>query len=114
MIEEYLLRFIVGGLAVSAFAALGDIFLPKTFAGLFGAAPSIAIATLLITVRKEGYDYAGIEGRSMIIGSIGLCLYGVAVCHLMRRYQLPALLSTTLAVTVWFTCALGLNWLLLG
>ena len=36
---EYLLRFIVGGVAVSAFAALGDMLRPKSFAGLFGAAP---------------------------------------------------------------------------
>jgi len=32
--EEYLIGFVVGGVAVSAFAALGDAFRPKTFAGL--------------------------------------------------------------------------------
>jgi hypothetical protein len=47
---EYGLRFLVGGIAVSAFAALGDSLRPKSFAGLFGAAPSIALATLLITL----------------------------------------------------------------
>ena len=41
---EYLLRFIAGGIAVSAFAAFGDAVRPKSFAGLFGAAPSIALA----------------------------------------------------------------------
>jgi hypothetical protein len=45
---EYLLRFIAGGVAVSAFAAFGDAVRPKSFAGLFGAAPSIALATLLM------------------------------------------------------------------
>ena len=29
---EYLLRFIVGGVVVSAFAMLGDILRPKSFA----------------------------------------------------------------------------------
>jgi len=43
---EYVLRFLAGGIAVSAFAALGDTLRPKSFAGLFGAAPSIALATL--------------------------------------------------------------------
>ena len=37
---EYLVRFLVGGVVVSAFAMLGDILRPKSFAGLFGAAPS--------------------------------------------------------------------------
>ena len=36
---EYLLRFIAGGLAVSAFAALGDALRPKSFAGLFRRCP---------------------------------------------------------------------------
>ena len=49
---EYGLRFLAGGIAVSAFAALGDTLHPKSFAGLFGAAPSIAFATLLICRKR--------------------------------------------------------------
>ena len=67
---EYLLRFVVGGIAVSAFAALGDVLRPKSFAGLFGAAPSIALATLAITLAKAGPAFAALEGRSMIVGGI--------------------------------------------
>ena len=43
--KELLVRFVIGGLAVSSFAVVGDIFKPKSFAGLFGAAPSVALAT---------------------------------------------------------------------
>ena len=43
---EYILRFIVGGAIVSAFATLGDMLRPKSFAELLGAAPSVALATL--------------------------------------------------------------------
>ena len=43
---EYSLRFIVGGAMVSAFATLGDMLRPRSFAGLWGAAPSVALATL--------------------------------------------------------------------
>jgi len=60
---EYGLRFLAGGIAVSAFAALGDTLRPKSFAGLFGAAPSIALATLLITLLQKatgGRHEAGI------------------------------------------------------
>ena len=39
---EIILRFILGGAIVSAFAAMGDMLKPKSFAGLFGAAPSVA------------------------------------------------------------------------
>jgi hypothetical protein len=52
---EYLLRFIAGGVVVSAFAVVGDILRPKSFAGLFGAAPSIALATILITLSQKGH-----------------------------------------------------------
>ena len=43
---ERLLRAVIGGVVVSAFALLGDVFQPKRFAGLFGAAPSVALASL--------------------------------------------------------------------
>ena len=43
---EYILRFIGGGTIVSAFATLGIMLRPKSFAGLLGAAPSVALATL--------------------------------------------------------------------
>jgi hypothetical protein len=33
---EYVIRFLVGGAVVSAFAMLGDLLRPKSFAGLFG------------------------------------------------------------------------------
>jgi hypothetical protein len=36
---------------------------PKSFAGLFGAAPSIALATLTMATFKEGSAYVSIEGR---------------------------------------------------
>ena len=75
MMLEYGLRFLAGGIAVSAFAALGDTLRPKSFAGLFGAAPSIALATLLITLSHKGAPFAAVEGRSMIVGAFALAAY---------------------------------------
>jgi hypothetical protein len=46
---EALIRFMIGGIFVSVFAVLGDVLKPKRFAGLFGAAPSVALATLILT-----------------------------------------------------------------
>jgi hypothetical protein len=33
--SEYVVRFFLGGVVVSAFAMLGDVLRPKSFAGLF-------------------------------------------------------------------------------
>jgi hypothetical protein len=38
---EYVIRFLAGGLVVSLFAVAGDVLRPKSFAGLFGAAPPL-------------------------------------------------------------------------
>jgi hypothetical protein len=113
-VTEYLIRFFVGGLAVSAFAVLGDLFRPKSFAGLFGAAPSVALATLAIAFWNQGPAYAAVEGRSMMIGSLALCLYSIAVCQLTKRYELPALIATLASLIVWISAALGGKWLLIG
>jgi hypothetical protein len=40
---DYASRFIVGGLMVSLFAIVGDVLRPKSFAGLFAAASSVAL-----------------------------------------------------------------------
>ena len=84
---EYLLRFIAGGLAVSAFAILGDALRPKSFAGLFGAAPSIALVTLLITLSQNGAHFAAVEGRSMIVGAFALAAYSWMVCLLLKKIR---------------------------
>ena len=44
--DELIFRFLIGGTLVSAFALVGDAVRPRSFAGLFGAAPSIALATM--------------------------------------------------------------------
>ena len=86
---EYGLRFLAGGIAVSAFAALGDALRPKSFAGLFGAAPSIALATLLITLSHTGTSFAAMEGRSMIVGAFALAAYSWVVCVLLKNSCCP-------------------------
>jgi hypothetical protein len=98
---EYALRFLVGGLVVSAFAIAGDVLRPKSFAGLFGAAPSVALATLGIAVAEHGAEYAQVQGRSMILGAIALTGFSVLVCQLLMRWRLNSLPATTLALGFW-------------
>jgi Protein of unknown function (DUF3147) len=113
-VTEYVIRFFIGGFAVTMFAVLGDLFRPKSFAGLFGAAPSVALATLAMAFWNQGPTYAAIEGRSMMIGSLALCLYSIAVCQLTKRYETTALTATLASLILWTAAALGGKWLLLG
>jgi hypothetical protein len=111
---EYLFRFLAGGLIVSAFAVFGDILRPKSFAGLFGAAPSVALATLGLALWKQGGAYASIEGRSMILGSFALAFYSLTVCQLLMRARWSALAATATAILLWLVLALGSRQLLIG
>jgi len=106
--KEILLRVVVGGVVVSVFALLGDVLKPKSFAGLFGAAPSVALATLFLTVMKEGKDYASLEARSMIIGAVAFFCYACVVGRMLIRHRTPVLAATSAALAVWFVCAFGL------
>jgi hypothetical protein len=114
LLLEYLLRFIAGGIAVSAFAAFGDALRPKSFAGLFGAAPSVALATILITLSQKGAPFAAVEGRSMIVGALALAAYSWTVCVLLKRFMMPSWAATTAAFLIWFAAAFGLSTILLG
>jgi hypothetical protein len=100
---DLLLRFLIGGVVVSAFAMLGDLAKPKSFAGLFGAAPSVALATLALTVVKDGKAYAATEAHSMITGAVAFFAYAELVSWLLMRRRLSALKSTLVALPMWFT-----------
>lgn len=105
---QILLRFLVGGVVVSAFALIGDLLKPKSFAGLFGAAPSVALATLGLTVATKGASYGATEARSMMAGAIAFFLYACFVSWVMMRYRLKALSVTLGAMPLWFAVAFGL------
>jgi hypothetical protein len=111
---DYILRFLAGGLIVSAFAILGDVLRPKSFAGLFGAAPSVALATLTLGIINQGVDYVATEGRSMVLGAIAFLLYGFVVCQLLMRFRISALAATGSALALWFAAAFGLKQLIIG
>jgi Protein of unknown function (DUF3147). len=105
---QILIRFIIGGAVVSGFAILGDLLKPKSFAGLFGAAPSVALATLALTVMKDGSTYAAIEARSMVAGAIAFLIYASAVSWTMMRYRAKALWVTLLSMPLWVGAAFSL------
>ena len=105
---QIMIRFVVGGFVVSAFALIGDLLKPKSFAGLFGAAPSVALATLGLTVASDGAAYASGEARSMMAGAVALFVYASLVSWVLMRYKSKALWVTLCTVPAWFAVAFGL------
>jgi hypothetical protein len=100
---QSLLRFIIGGVIVSAFVIVGDVLNPKSFAGLFGAAPSVALATLGLTIVADGLAYAGIEGRSMMAGAAAFFIYaslfrGAARWDSLRGIRISLLVTVVRAL----------------
>jgi len=73
------------GAVVSGFSLIGELLKPKSFAGLFGAAPSVSLATLALAVMKEGKAYASIEARSMLLGSIAFIIYAAVISRWMMH-----------------------------
>jgi hypothetical protein len=112
LLEQTLFRFAIGGVVVAAFATLGDLFKPKSFAGLFGAAPSVALATLGMALVTNGRLYAATEARSMMGGAVALLVYTLSVSWILMRCERGALVATTALIPLWLVTALAV-WLIL-
>jgi hypothetical protein len=107
-LSDIIVRFFIGGLVVSVFSIISDLLKPKTFAGLFGAAPSIALATLGLTVTTEGKNYAAIEARSMILGALALLAYSLVLSHVLLRFKRSAIRASMALLIFWTGMATGL------
>ena len=108
---DWLIRFLIGGTVVSLFAMIGDAVRPKSFAGIFGAAPSIALATLVLTAHSEGFWYAATEARSMIIGAVAFIIYAYISCRVMWNSTRSPVQVTLSGLALWLAAALA-GWLL--
>ncbi len=90
---------------VAAFSAVGDVLKPKSFAGLLGAAPSVALATLGLTLAHDGIVYASVEAKSMLAGAIAFLIYAWSVTYVIFKRKPPAMLATAALLAVWFSAA---------
>lgn len=105
---DLIVRFMVGGVVVSVFAMTGDVLRPKSFAGLFSAAPSVALATLALTIHKQGKPYAAQEAASMLLASIAFIVYAAAASYILRRWRISALVTALVTMPIWAGVSLGL------
>lgn len=74
------IKMVNGGLFVVAFSVVATVFEPKRFAGLFSAAPSVALANLLVVLMAKGRADALANFSGMIVGAAAMtavCLVGI-------------------------------------
>lgn len=85
------------------FALLSQGLAPKRFAGLFGAAPAVALTSLTIVVLDKGAHDAHQSAVGMLAGSAGMVAYASVVVRLLRRMR-PSR-AAILGLGVWVLAA---------
>jgi len=76
----------LGGLFVVIFAALSEPLQPKSFAGLFAASPSIALAALVVTGITKGTDADHEQSLAMVFGAIAMVCYCLTAVVAVERF----------------------------
>jgi uncharacterized membrane protein (GlpM family) len=97
------IKGLAGGTLVVTFALLSQGLEPKRFAGLFSAAPAVALAGLTVTLLDKTAHDAHQASVGMIAGAVGMAAYAAAVIPLLRRTR-PAVASLA-TIGVWTVAA---------
>jgi uncharacterized membrane protein (GlpM family) len=94
-----LVKALAGGSLVVMFSLLSESLEPKRFAGLFGAAPAVAIAGLAVTLVSKGVLDARLNTLGMVAGSAGMVFYAAAVVLVLK--QARPVTSSAATLLVW-------------
>jgi uncharacterized membrane protein (GlpM family) len=97
------IKGVVGGGLVVVFALLSEALSPKRFAGLFSAAPSVALASLAVTLLDKGSHDARQSTLGMLAGVAGMVAYAAMVIGLLKR--LRAWRAAAAAMAAWLGVA---------
>jgi uncharacterized membrane protein (GlpM family) len=97
------IRGLAGGALVVLFSVAGELLRPKSFAGIFAAAPSIALASLLVTTASRGEVAVRASAVGMIIGAIALVAACVIGVDSVKRFR--ALRGSLASILVWLVVA---------
>lgn len=79
-----LVKGLVGGLGVVAFAAVARVVRPERLAGVFCAAPSVAVGSLAVVVIASSEHEGLVAAKGMVVGAaalVGACLVGALVAR---------------------------------
>jgi len=105
------LKALAGGALVVSFAALSDVLKPKALAGLFAAAPSVALASLGIASLAVGTARASQAAGAMVAGAVGMVAFCIVAMLLERRTG--AVAGSALAWLAWLGAAGASSWVLM-
>lgn len=100
------IKGLAGGALVVLFAAIGETIRPRGLAGITSAAPSVALASLLVALVLSGVTTAYELALGMIAGAaamIAWCLVGVEAVK-----RMGALKGSVMTTGVWFVSAISL------
>jgi len=100
-------RALLGGTLVALFAAVGEMLRPKSFAGIFAAAPSVALASLLITFVDKGEAAVWASAVGMIAGAVALVAACTVGIDAVKRFRAPR--GALASIAVWAVAAAGLS-----
>jgi uncharacterized membrane protein (GlpM family) len=93
----------LGGTFVVLFAALSEPLQPKSFAGLFAAAPSIAIAALVVTGITSSAHADHEQSLAMSFGAVAMVCYCLTAVISVDR--LGAVRGSIVAFAAWIAVA---------
>lgn len=102
------IRVVAGGALVVVFAMIGDALKPKAFAGLFGAAPSVATASLVVSGVAMGAAKDEKYATGMIAGAVGLVVYSAAAALAVKH--LGSVFGSVVAWIAWVVPAAAVYW----
>lgn len=101
-----LLKGLIGGCVVTAFAVVGEVMRPRKVAGVTSGAPSVAIASLAVTTVAVGASAAASQALGMTAGAAALLVW--CLCGLDTIKRFGALKGSVLATVAWLGTAVGL------
>ena len=101
---EICLKAVIGGLFVVCFALAAEAVRPKRLAGIFAAAPSVALGSLIMTVAFKGHHDAALAARAMGVGAVAFTAYCLVAVPALGR--LGALRGSAAAIVVWLAVAI--------
>ena len=95
-----------------AFALLSDALRPKAFAGVFSAAPSVALASLALTATLMSPAKASQAALAMTAGAVGMVAFCTVAALLEKK--LGAVSTSALAWLSWAGVSALAFWIFLA
>ncbi len=98
-------KFFAGGALVVAFSIVAGVLEPKRFSGIFSAAPSVLMASLVTTVLLRGTEHAAVTALGATAGGAGLI--GYSLVAVLTENRLKGIAASVAPVAAWAAAAFG-------